>query len=162
MKKISIIIESLAQTEKVGLLLGCESFASGIICLEGDLGAGKTTLTQFVARGVGVDKNEYVTSPSFALLHEYNGRIPLYHMDLYRLGSGDELIELGFEEYFYGEGLCVIEWPSRGEDLIPKDILKITIKNVSENQRELILECTMESSWHKVVCLIASIFDKTD
>ncbi len=162
MKKISVIIESLAQTEKVGLLLGREGFASGVICLEGDLGAGKTTLTQFIATGIEVDKNEYVTSPSFAILHEYLGRIPLYHMDLYRLGSGDELIELGFEEYFYGDGLCVIEWPSRGEDLIPEDNLKITLKNISENKRELIFECTMESRWHNVVCLVAGVFDKTD
>lgn len=162
MKKISVVIESIAQTEKVGLLLGRESFESGVICLEGDLGAGKTTLTQFIARGLEIDKNEYVTSPSFAILHEYKGRIPLYHMDLYRLGSGDELIELGFEDFFYGDGLCVIEWSSRGEDLIPEDNLKITIKTIDENKRELILECAMESRWHNVVHLVAGIFDKAD
>lgn len=162
MKKISVVIESIAQTEKVGLLLGRESFESGVICLEGDLGAGKTTLTQFIARGLEIDKNEYVTSPSFAILHEYKGRIPLYHMDLYRLGSGDELIELGFEDFFYGDGLCVIEWSSRGEDLIPEDNLKITIKTIDENKRELILECAMESRWHNVVHLLTGIFDKAD
>lgn len=162
MKKLAIRISSLNETEKIGLLLGQQSFSTGVICLEGDLGAGKTTLTQFIARGLEVDEKEYVTSPSFAILHEYNGRIPLYHMDLYRLGSSDELIELGFEEYFYGNGLTVIEWPSRGGELIPEDNLKITLINTDENKREMFFECTMESRWHNVVSLVAGIFDDAD
>ncbi len=101
-----------------------------VICLDGDLGAGKTALTQQIAKGLGVPDSCYVTSPSFSILHEYPGRIPLYHMDFYRLADETEVEDLGFEEFFYFSGLTVIEWSVRAEALIPSSrlLLKITIE----------------------------------
>ncbi len=145
----SLIIESLAETEKVGLVLGKRGFVSGVICLEGDLGAGKTTLSQFIGLGVGVE--EHITSPSFAILHEYIGRIPFYHMDFYRLSSCDEVIDLGFEDYFYGEGLCVIEWFIRAEELIPEDRLKISIISLDEKRRKFIFDYSQQGKWHDII-----------
>ncbi|CAG36685.1 tRNA (adenosine(37)-N6)-threonylcarbamoyltransferase complex ATPase subunit type 1 TsaE [Desulfotalea psychrophila] len=148
---LSYNISSLAETEILGLFLGHVAEAGDVICLEGDLGAGKTTLTQYIARGLEVDPREYVTSPSFAILHEYQGRIPLYHMDLYRLGGEDEVIDLGFEEYFYGGGLTVIEWPSRAYDLIPEQSLYLQISFVDEESRAVRFSCKEASSWgHKI------------
>ena len=145
----SLIVESVKETEKIGVILGENSFSSGVICLTGDLGAGKTALSQSIGRGIGVE--EYITSPSFAILHEYNGRIPFYHMDFYRLGSSDEVIDLGFEDHFYGDGLCVIEWFERAEELIPEDHLKISITHLDERRREFQFAYLSESLWAKVV-----------
>ncbi len=102
-----------------------------VICLDGDLGAGKTALTQEIAKGLEVPSSCYVTSPTFSILQEYPGRMPLYHMDFYRLSDEIEVIDLGFEEYFYLEGLTVIEWSERAGSLIPDSrlLLKITIEN---------------------------------
>ena len=105
-----IRLTSRADTEKFGILLGMAASPGDVICLDGDLGAGKTTLTQGIAKGLEVPEGCYVTSPSFAILHEYSGRIPLYHMDFYRLTGSAEIEDLGFEEYFYMSGLTVIEW----------------------------------------------------
>ena len=139
-------INRLEETKKLGLILGEIVTPGDVICLEGDLGAGKTTLTQSIALGMGVGVDQYVTSPSFAILHEYFGRIPLYHMDFYRLGGEDEVIDLGFEDYFYGEGLTVIEWPSRAYDVIPEDALSLTM-NVDDEKRLITLACRETSSW---------------
>lgn len=123
-----------------GELFGKFVKPSDIICLGGDLGAGKTTFTQALARGLNVPNNQYVSSPSFAILHEYSGRIPLYHMDFYRLHGSDEIYELGFDEFLFGSGISVIEWYNRmGEDL-PEERLEIHIKIIGENSRNICLK----------------------
>lgn len=142
----SFDINILDETKKLGLILGQIANPGDVICLEGDLGAGKTTLTQSIAIGVGVGREQYVTSPSFAILHEYLGRIPFFHMDFYRLGGEDEVIDLGFEDYFYAEGLTVIEWPSRAYDVIPEGSLWLTM-NVDDEKRLITLACSPKSSW---------------
>ncbi len=106
-----------------------------IITLAGPLGAGKTALTQAIASGLGVDPRIYVTSPTFSLMHEYQGRIPLYHMDLYRLAGEEEIESLGFGEYFYGSGVCVIEWPERLGSLMPPERLHIELAITGELSR---------------------------
>lgn len=146
MKQLSFEIYTLEETKKLGMLLGQIATSGDVICLEGDLGAGKTTLTQSIALGLEVSSDQYVTSPSFAILHEYFGRIPLYHMDFYRLGGEDEVIDLGFEDYFYGEGLSVIEWPSRASDIIPEESLSLTM-NVDDDKRLITFACSQKSSW---------------
>lgn len=145
--KYSYTIDSIKGTDELGTFLGTKARPGDIILLDGDLGAGKTTLTQFIAKGLGVPSTEYVTSPSFAILHEYQGRIPLYHMDLYRLGGEDEVVDLGFDEYFYGVGLCVIEWPVRAGSTLPKNCLSLTITLRDENTREVVLETDEDSFW---------------
>ncbi len=127
LQNYEIELISGADTEKFGNVLGRASRPGDIFCLNGDLGAGKTTLTQAIARGLDVPPEHYVTSPSFAIMHEYQGTIPLYHMDFYRLSSSDDVIELGFEEYFYLDGLTVIEWSERAVDILPVNRLSLDI-----------------------------------
>jgi tRNA threonylcarbamoyladenosine biosynthesis protein TsaE len=131
----SLELSSLEQTETFGKVLGKVAEPGDVITLEGPLGAGKTALTQAIARGLGVSPHIYVTSPTFSLLHEYLGRIPLYHMDLYRLSGVDEIESLGFAEYFYSNGLTVIEWPERLENLMPTERLHIELAISGEAAR---------------------------
>lgn len=120
-----IILNSLEDTDKVGKIIGQNLQAGSVICLEGDLGAGKTTLTQFIAKGMLIE--DYVTSPTFTIIKEYSGRLNLYHMDAYRLESEDDMIDLGYDEYITSDGVCIIEWASKIKGLIPKSAININI-----------------------------------
>ena len=131
----TIALASLAETMAFGRVLGQEARPGDIITLAGNLGAGKTTLTQAIGQGLLVPEDCYITSPSFSLLHEYPGRMPLYHMDLYRLADEEEIEVLGFEDYLYGEGLCVIEWPERLGTLMPEERLHIDLRFTGETAR---------------------------
>ena len=124
---ITFTLSSLAETISFGQHIASLVIPGDIIFLKGDLGAGKTTLTQAIGHHLGIPENCYITSPTFSLLHEYEGHIPLYHMDLYRLSGEEEIEELGFEDYLYGQGVCIIEWPDRLGDLTPVDHLTIKI-----------------------------------
>ncbi len=135
-----ILLSNLEETERFGLRLGEVAKAGDVICLNGDLGAGKTTLTQAIARGLQVPPSFYVTSPSFAMFHEYPGRLPLYHMDFYKLEDAGEIIDLGFEEYFYLEGLTVIEWSERAVEILPADRLSLYLQIQSESSRKVKLQ----------------------
>ncbi|QXM05206.1 tRNA (adenosine(37)-N6)-threonylcarbamoyltransferase complex ATPase subunit type 1 TsaE [Crassaminicella indica] len=139
---MKIISNSEQKTYALGYKLGTLLKASDVVCLTGDLGAGKTTISKAIAKGLEVD--ECVTSPTFTIIHEYEGRIPLYHFDVYRIGEIEEMEDLGYEEYFYGEGVCLIEWASQIEELIPKEHLWIHIKKVDENTREIEINGTSE------------------
>ena len=99
-----------------------------IITMEGDLGAGKTTLTKAIGAGLGVKRT--INSPTFTIIKEYEGRLPLYHMDVYRLENSDE--DIGFEEYFSGEGVSIVEWAQFIEDYLPKERLELTLKHDGE------------------------------
>lgn len=102
-----------------------------LLALEGDLGAGKTTFTQGLARGLGV--RNVVNSPTFTIIKEYQGRLPLYHMDVYRVG--DDVDSLGLDDYFFGEGVCVVEWASLIEDVLPPERLTIFLRTAGDEQR---------------------------
>ncbi len=132
-----IILNNLYDTERLGVAIGKISQVGDCICLNGNLGAGKTTLAQAIALGLEVPPHCYVTSPSFVMMHEYSGRIPLYHMDFYRLYDSGDIIDLGFEEYFYLDGLTVIEWSERATDILPEGRLAIEIKQKGEEQRSV-------------------------
>lgn len=123
---MEIKLNGLKDTEEFGIRLGKLLKPGDIVCLNGDLGAGKTTMTQSI--GVGLDIDEYITSPTFALINLYKGRMVVYHFDVYRLENVDELYDLGFDEYFYGNGVCIIEWAEKIEKLIPVDRIVIDIK----------------------------------
>jgi tRNA threonylcarbamoyladenosine biosynthesis protein TsaE len=114
--------ESVDATQDLAARLGELVQGGDVLCLSGDLGAGKTTFTQGLARGLGIE--EPVSSPTFTIIKEYDdGRIPLYHMDIYRLGEAAVHEDLGYDEYFYGEGVSVIEWSEYLDDLLPEDRL---------------------------------------
>ncbi len=115
------------ETFAVGEQLGREAKAGAIYTLNGDLGVGKTVFTQGVAKGLEI--NEPVNSPTFTIVQVYEeGRIPFYHFDVYRIGDIEEMDEIGYEDYFYGEGLCMIEWAELILDIIPEHAKKITIE----------------------------------
>lgn len=123
---MEILLKGLEKTEEFGIRLGKLLNPGDIVCLNGDLGAGKTTLTKSIGLGLGVD--DYITSPTFALINEYEGRMPVYHFDVYRLENVEELYDLGFDEYFYGRGVSIIEWADKIEKLIPKERIVLDIK----------------------------------
>ena len=151
-----IELPTLQSTENLGSILGKVAEPGNIITLAGTLGAGKTALTQAIGRGLGVDPNIFITSPTFGLLHEYKARIPLYHFDFYRLGSEEEIDSLGFSEYFYGQGLTVIEWPERLGSLMPENRLHIELVISGEDSREAHLYAHGEI-WQKKVADILSM-----
>ncbi|WP_438799905.1 tRNA (adenosine(37)-N6)-threonylcarbamoyltransferase complex ATPase subunit type 1 TsaE [Alkalicoccobacillus porphyridii] len=132
-----ILMNSPEQTTQFAEGLGELLNAGDIITLEGDLGAGKTHFTKGLAKGLGVQK--VVNSPTFTIIKEYRGRIPLYHMDVYRLEEEFEE-ELGLDEYFYGEGACVIEWASKIAPQLPEQRLDITIRHAGEDKRYLLFQ----------------------
>ncbi len=118
---------SAEQTHELGKTLGQSAQAGQILTLNGDLGVGKTVFTQGFAEGLGIE--EYVNSPTFTILQVYeDGRLPLYHFDVYRIGDPSEMDEIGYEEYFFGEGVCLVEWAELIAELIPENICRITIE----------------------------------
>lgn len=133
-------IASEKETERIGETIGQAAEPGTVVALIGDLGTGKTTLTKSIAKGLGV--TETVTSPTFNIIREYkSGRIPLYHFDVYRIGDPDEMFELGYEEYFYGDGICVVEWADIIEELLPEDAVIIRIeRGADEEEREYRIE----------------------
>ena len=139
--KCAIITHSASETRAVGVQLGAATQPGDIVCLNGDLGAGKTTFVQGVAVGLGINDRE-ITSPTFALLAEHlGGRIPLYHVDVYRLRDGSQLYDLGFDDYLRNlDGLIIIEWAERVADDIPTDRLDIIFSpGTEDDDRTLVL-----------------------
>ena len=128
------------ETQTIGKQIGASLKTGDVIALVGDLGAGKTCLTQGIARGIGIASHEVVNSPSYTLINEYMGEIPIYHIDLYRLQHHGEIVDLGLEEYLEGAGICIIEWADRMTNLLPANHLEITITWVDESTRTIELQ----------------------
>ena len=138
--KSTIIAKNEDETRKLGLELGRRAEPGQIIALIGDLGTGKTTLTKYIAEGLGI--TEVVSSPTFTVIKEYeSGRMPLYHFDVYRVGDPDELFNIGAYEYFDGNGLCVLEWADLIEDELPENTDFIVI-DYGETEGERVYRCT--------------------
>ena len=133
MNNICIIeTNSAKETYELAAKIAEGAGAGDIYLLNGDLGTGKTVFAQGFARGLGID--DYVNSPTFTIMKGYDGgRLPLYHFDVYRIGSPEEMYDLDYEEYLYGEGVCLIEWAELIEELLPKDVVNITIEKNIEN-----------------------------
>ena len=121
------------ETQEIARKIGKWVSSGMILTLEGDLGAGKTTFTKGFAKGLDITRN--VNSPTFNIIKEYQGRIPLYHMDVYRLEGGSD--DIGLDDYLFGNGVCVVEWASLIEDLLPEERLDIKIYREGENQRRI-------------------------
>ena len=162
---LDIISHSSAQTQRLGMRLGELVRGGELLLLEGSLGTGKTTFTQGLARGIGI--TEVISSPTFTLLKEYPGQPgptaqseqaqvtlqhqqqerhragpALYHFDLYRLDDPEEILDLGFEDYFFGNGVCVVEWADKAELLWPDEHLRLRMKIMSETKRGLLFTAT--------------------
>ena len=135
MNQLEIISRSPEQTQKIGAGIGEIAQPGDNLLLMGNLGAGKTCLTQGIARGLNI--KEYAASPSFVLIRELKGRLPLYHIDFYRLDHLEEITELGLDDYFYGHGVCVVEWAEKGLNLLPPEHLLIEIGYVADTERSL-------------------------
>ncbi|WP_208597658.1 tRNA (adenosine(37)-N6)-threonylcarbamoyltransferase complex ATPase subunit type 1 TsaE [Desulfogranum mediterraneum] len=127
---------SLFGRQLAGMLL-----PGDLLLLQGELGAGKTTLVQQIAQGLEVGADQYVSSPSYALLHEYSGRLPVYHMDLYRLSGEEDVEGAGLLDYLNHQGVTLIEWPDRLGSLLPDQYLEIHLAMVDEERRRLTLIC---------------------
>lgn len=119
------------ETEAAGWQLASEVKPGTVIALDGDLGCGKTVFTKGFAAALGI--TEPVTSPTFTILQIYEeGRLPLFHFDVYRIADIDEMDEIGYEEYFFGDGVCLVEWASVIEELLPADVIRVTIEKAPE------------------------------
>lgn len=132
-------------TEKIGQCLGSVAKKGYIICLVGDLGVGKTEFVKGLAKGLEVE--DYITSPTFTIVNEYMGRLPLYHFDVYRIDHVDEMYEIGYEEYFFGEGVTVIEWADLISEIIPEENITVTITKdleMGEDYRNIKIETSGE------------------
>lgn len=130
-------LENIAQTQRLAQIIGETANVGDNLVLTGDLGVGKTTLTKGIAQGLGIDR--MIKSPTYTIIREYEeGRIPLYHMDVYRVSEGAE--ELGLEEYFEGEGLCVIEWGNLLGDVLPREYLELILTKDTTNQNSRLVE----------------------
>ena len=133
MNILELTSNSPEETHRLGIRIGELAMAGDVLLLTGKLGAGKTCLTQGIARGLGIEEN--TPSPSFVLVREFCGRLPLYHMDLYRLDNPDEIADLGVDDYLYGEGVCAIEWAEKGLSLMPPQYMLVKIEYAGENRR---------------------------
>lgn len=129
---------SVKETIEFGRKFAEELNAGDVVCLEGDLGAGKTHFVKGIASGFGIDQ-EKVNSPTFTLINEYYGETPIFHFDCYRLKTIKEALEIGIEEYLYGEGVSVIEWPSKIKELIPENAIQIEIKHTGTSERSILI-----------------------
>ena len=138
MNCFELITRSPEQTQKFGVRIGQLAEPGDTFLLVGGLGTGKTCLTQGIAWGLGI--KEYAASPSFVIVRELYGRLPLYHIDLYRLDHIEEIAELGLDDYLYGNGVCVVEWAEKGLDILPTEHLLIQISYLSDTERSLQLK----------------------
>ncbi len=134
---LRVVTRNEAETRAIGEKLGSMLGPGDFVALYGDLGAGKTRFAQGVARGVGVDPNVHITSPTYTILNEYNGNYPFYHFDLYRLDGDADITELGFDEYFHGGGVCLVEWADRLASGFPEQHLKVYFYFESEDSRRI-------------------------
>ena len=145
-----MIMESFGpgDTYSLGQRLGSRAKAGDIFCLDGDLGVGKTVFTKGFAAGLGIE--EPVNSPTFTIVQQYeDGRLPLYHFDVYRIGDVSEMDEVGYEDYFFGDGVTLIEWSERIQELLPPGVITVTIEKYLEkgfDYRKITVEGAYEDS----------------
>ena len=132
---MKIISKSIEETIGLGAKLAKKLKKGDCVALVGDLGSGKTVFTKGIARALGVKNARYVNSPTFVIIKEYKGRYPLYHFDLYRLDKHSSFDDMNYEEYFYGDGITVIEWADKVRELLPKKYIEVKLSVIDENKR---------------------------
>ena len=140
----SLIADSAETTHGIGRNIGRLAYSGLVIALTGDLGAGKTCLSQGVARGLGIPEEVPVPSPTFTLINPYDARLPLYHVDFYRLGDAEELEVLGFRDLFKPGVVSCIEWADRFPDVFPEEYLTVSLAFLSPSERKVVFEAVGE------------------
>lgn len=135
---MTIISKSADETFNIGLDLADKLSPGDVIAFHGDLGAGKTVFVRGIAQGLGLDAR--VTSPTFTIVNEYNGKIPLFHFDMYRLSGSEELFEIGWEDYLARGGICAVEWSEITEDAFPENTINIYITKIDDDTREITID----------------------
>ena len=138
MSGVEIVSSSPDETEKLGRELGSLLSAGAFVALRGTLGGGKTCFTRGIVASVTPESAHLVASPTFAIMNSYNGTIPVYHFDFYRMTGDNDIAELGFDDYFYGDGVCVVEWSERLSDLLPTDRITVEFNYSSDDDQRLI------------------------
>ena len=156
MARLQITTCSPSETEQLGAAIGSLLQPGFFLALRGDLGGGKTCLTRGVVSSLAPQANNLVASPTYAIMNSYPGSIPVYHFDFYRLAGDDDISELGFEEFFYGDGVCVVEWSERLADLLPADVLTLLFEYASDERRLI----TISSSGQKSDNVIEQLKEK--
>ena len=136
--RIEIVTNSTQETEAAGAALARSLMAGAVVAMYGDLGAGKTAFVRGMAQGL--ESPSRVTSPTFTIVNEYEGRLPLFHFDMYRLASSAELFDIGWEDYLDRNGVCVVEWSENVPEAFDGTQMNVTIEKLSENQRKIIIE----------------------
>ncbi|MGA1868553.1 MAG: tRNA (adenosine(37)-N6)-threonylcarbamoyltransferase complex ATPase subunit type 1 TsaE [bacterium] len=131
------ITNSAKETYNLGYAIGKLLKGGDVLSFWGGLGVGKTCMIQGIARGLEVPESEYITSPTFVILNQYEGKIPVYHFDFYRINTPYEAVELGCEEYFFGQGVTLIEWSENIISLLPEEYIKISIEWTSNMERKI-------------------------
>ena len=134
---MKFISNSVEETIRIGVKLARNLKKGSVVALVGDLGSGKTVLTKGIAEGLGVKNPRYVNSPTFVIIKEYKGKLPLYHFDLYRLNKSTVLDAESYEEYFYDDGVTVVEWAEKIRPLLPKKYIEVKLKVTGENKRKI-------------------------
>ena len=132
---MNLTINDINDTKRIATILAQHVKPNNVILLKGDLGVGKTTFSQFFGKALGVEG--IISSPTFNIIKSYDARLPFHHMDCYRLEGAED--DLGFDDYFYGNGVCLVEWPQMIEDFLPEDYLTIEILRVDEMRREMVI-----------------------
>ncbi|MBW1972459.1 MAG: tRNA (adenosine(37)-N6)-threonylcarbamoyltransferase complex ATPase subunit type 1 TsaE [Deltaproteobacteria bacterium] len=151
MKKISpdiLLSKSPNDTIILGKIIAKNLKRGDLVALLGELGAGKTCLVKGIALGLGVPEDHLVVSPTFTIINEYNGKIPLFHFDLYRLDTISDMESIGYEDYFYGDGITCIEWADRIKEVLPDKYLKIEMEWKEENER--IIKVSGENKYNNI------------
>jgi len=135
-----MITRNPEDTIKLGIELAKTLSKGDVVALYGDLGSGKTTFTKGVGQGLGVKDSRHINSPTFVLIKEYKGRLPIYHIDLYRLDNLQDIENIAIEEYIYGDGVAVIEWAERMKTLLPKKHIAVKFTVTGETERDIKIE----------------------
>ena len=146
----TFITNSPEETIHLGGKIGKLLKQGDVVALIGNLGAGKTVIANGLSRGIGV-KESYITSPTYTIINQYDGRIPVYHIDLYRLNDSKELYNLGWDEYIYGNGTCIIEWADKAGEMLPEEYLMVNIEVTGKDKRKITLQAkgvSYENTWY--------------
>lgn len=160
LNSITLTSSEPEQTQAIGRLLGEYAQAGDVFLLSGELGAGKTCLTQGILWGLGGE--EYARSPTFVLICEYPARYTLYHMDLYRLDSLDEIIDLGLDDYFLGDGVCVVEWAEKGLDAFVGEHVNVLIEDAGGDDRRITVDAASARYSEMLAALEERFSDRAD
>ena len=158
MRPLQITTGSPQETEQLGVEIGSLLHPGCFVALQGDLGGGKTCLTRGVVASLAPQSAHLVASPTYAIMNCYPGDTPVYHFDFYRLTGDDDIAELGFEELFYGDGVCIVEWSERLTELLPPDVLTILFEYAGDNRRMI----TMTSSGQKSDALLEQLEEELE